>query len=277
MTLVTLSQIYIYPIKSAAGMAVERAALTGRGLTYDRRWMVVTPDGMFMTQRKFPKMALITVDIQTDALVVGAPEMEPLTVLLHPEQGDEDVGELPHLNPRDVEVWGDRCLAWSMGADAQAWFSTFLGTSCELVYMPDESDRPTDHGKFGSEKQVSFADAYPLLLISEASLADLNQRLEHPIPMNRFRPNLVVAGCDAFAEDQWTSIHSGGVTFQVAKPCSRCTVPTVDQATGLRSPEPLKTLATYRHWDGQIWFGQNLIYNSLGTLTVGDRLEVELD
>lgn len=169
-----------------------------------------------------------------------------------------------------VEVWGDRCLAWSMGNDARIWFSTMLGTPCELVYMPDESDRPTDHGAFGRENQVSFADSYPFLLISEASLADLNQRLDTPIPMNRFRPNLVVSGCDAFSEDHWTEIRIGNVPFQVAKSCSRCTIPTVDQATGKRSPEPLKTLATYRHWDGQIWFGQNLIHHTLGTLNVGD-------
>lgn len=271
---VVLSGLYIYPIKSAAGIAVNQAIITPRGLRYDRRWMVVTPDGRFMTQRKFPKMARITVQIQNNMLVINAPEMGALHLPLHPEQVAVSAASSDSRETKSVEIWGDRCLAWSMGGEAQAWFSDVLETPCELVYMPDESDRPTDHGKFGVEKQVSFADAYPFLLISEASLEDLNQRLDAPIPMNRFRPNLVVSGCDGFAEDQWTSIHVGDVPFHVAKSCSRCTIPTVDQATGLRSSEPIKTLATYRRWDGQIWFGQNLIHGTLGTLTVGDRLRV---
>lgn len=271
MTAITLSGLYIYPIKSVGGIAVEHATLTPRGLAYDRRWMVVTPDGTFMTQRKFPKMALITVRPQDDDLVISAPAIESLRIPLHPEQSGIAVDE------RTVEVWGDRCLAWSMGHDAKTWFSTVLDTPCELVYMPEESDRPTDHGKFGRDAQVSFADAYPFLLISEASLEDLNQRLATPIPMNRFRPNLVVSGCGAFAEDQWTTLRIGNIPFRVAKPCSRCTIPTVDQATGERSPEPLKTLATYRHWDGQIWFGQNLIHNAMGTLRVGDPCDVAFD
>ena len=272
---VVLSELYIYPIKSAAGIAVNQASITPRGLRYDRRWMVVTPEGRFMTQRKFPKMARITVQIQNEMLVINAPERGALHLPLHPEQAvaSSEVSS-ESRETKIVEVWGDRCLAWSMGDEVRAWFSDVLETPCELVYMPDESDRPTDHGKFGTEKQVSFADAYPFLLISEASLEDLNQRLDTPILMNRFRPNLVVSGCDSFAEDQWTSIHVGNIPFEVAKACSRCTIPTVDQATGLRSPEPIKTLATYRRWDGQIWFGQNLIHGALGTLTVGDRLHV---
>jgi len=198
-----------------------------------------------------------------------------LSLPLHPERRNDDSLKNNFFPEREVEVWGDRCLAWSMGQEAQNWFTEVLGVDCELVYMPEKSDRPTDHGKFGPEEQVSFADAYPFLLISESSLADLNQRLDNPIPMNRFRPNLVVRGCNAFAEDQWSSIQINNVTFQVAKSCARCTIPTVDQSTGQRNPEPLKTLATYRHWDGQIWFGQNLIHQSLGELKVGDRLSVD--
>lgn len=272
MTNLVLSGLYIYPIKSAAGLAVDGASMTERGLQHDRRWMIVNADGKFMTQRQFPRMALIRVQIQDGVMTLSvsdskgssAPTIAPLSLPLIPD---------PEA-PLTVEVWGDRCLALSMGPEAQAWLSDVLGLPCTLVYMPDESDRPTDHGRFGASHQVSFADAYPYLLISEASLADLNQRLPSPIPMNRFRPNLVVRGCDAFAEDQWNTIRIGDVSFQVAKPCSRCTIPTVDQATAERSPEPLKTLATYRHWDGQIWFGQNLLHNQMGTLTVGDRLEI---
>ncbi|MEM7773258.1 MAG: MOSC N-terminal beta barrel domain-containing protein, partial [Cyanobacteria bacterium P01_A01_bin.37] len=266
--------LFIYPIKSAAGIAIEQSTITTRGLEYDRRWMVVGPDGTFMTQRKFPKMALITVKIQADSLVVQAPDMEPLVVPLTSDPVILGEHEAKVACEQMVEVWGDRCLGWSMGEAARSWFSDVLKTPCDLVYMPDTSKRSVDHGKFGDENQVSFADAYPFLLISEASLDDLNQRLDQPVLMNRFRPNLVVSGCDGFAEDSWKSIQVGNVSFQVSKPCSRCVVTTVDQSTGNRSVEPLKTLATYRHWDGQIWFGQNLIHEALGKISVGDRIQV---
>jgi len=265
---ISLSGIYIYPIKSAAGIAVNLAAMTPRGLQYDRRWMMVSPEGKFMTQRQFPQMALLQVQIHQNSLILSAPDLnasvDNLRLPLHPPPPKHN------SDAWTVEVWGDRCMAWSMGEEAALWLSKVLNVPCYLVYMPDESDRPTDHGAFGAEQQVSFADAYPYLLISEASLGDLNQRLDAPLPMNRFRPNLVVCGCEAFAEDSWQEIRIGEYLFQVVKACSRCTVTTVDQATGHRSTEPLKTLASYRHWDGKIWFGQNLIHQAVGTLAVGD-------
>ena len=263
-TAMMLSGLYIYPIKSAGGIALDGATVESRGLQYDRRWMVVDPNYKFMTQRQFPQMALMQVRLEVDHLAIAAPGMSPLTVRLQP----------PATEAVTVEVWGDRCQAIPVGAESQSWLSQFLGTPCQLVYMPDESDRPVDHGRIGPEHQVGFADAYPFLLISEASLQDLNHRLQQPVPMNRFRPNLVVTGCDAFAEDTWQHITIGNIGFQVAKSCSRCTVPTVDQQTGQRGKEPLLTLATYRLWDGQIWFGQNLIQQQQGTLRVGDRLQV---
>ncbi|NET48854.1 MAG: MOSC domain-containing protein [Merismopedia sp. SIO2A8] len=279
----TLSGIHIYPIKSAAGITLQSATVQARGLEFDRRWMVVDRSNRFMTQRKFPKMALIQVHLNSDTLAVSAPDIDPLILPLQPTD-NEDSGA--HLT---VDVWGDRCDAISMGAESNAWFSQVIGQDCQLVYMPDNSQRPTDHGKYGNEQSVSFADAYPFLLISEASLEDLNGRLEAPIPMNRFRPNLVVKGCDAFAEDDWNQIQIGKFTFSVAKACSRCTIPTVDQVTGIRGKEPITTLATYRRWEGKIWFGQNLIQvedasakNSNledgkledSQLTVGDRLTI---
>ena len=275
---ITLSGLYIYPIKSAAGLAIPSATVHPRGLEYDRRWMVVDQAHRFMTQRKFPQMARIQVQLDGETMRISAPNMEPLAVPLQPSPETNNDGDR-----LTVEVWGDRCPALSMGAESQAWFSHVLGTPCQLVYMPDDTQRPTEHGRHGDQSIVSFADAYPFLLISDASLQDLNDRLPHPIPMNRFRPNLVVSGCDAFAEDKWHQIQLGALTFTVAKACSRCTIPTVDQSTGVRGKEPLKTLATYRHWDGQIWFGQNLMQSeSTPTvsgmdgpqLNVGDRLTV---
>ncbi len=159
-----------------------------------------------------------------------------------------------------------------MGDQAAQWLSNFLGVDAQLVYMPDSTHRSTDHGRF--ETPNSFSDAYPFLLISEASLADLNARLEQPVPMNRFRPNLVVRGCEPFAEDTWKQIQIGDIVFDVAKSCSRCSIPGVEQSTGEQGKEPLKTLATYRRWDHAIWFGQNLIAHSEGTLNVGDAVKV---
>ncbi|NEQ97751.1 MAG: MOSC domain-containing protein [Cyanothece sp. SIO2G6] len=266
----TLTELHIYPIKSAAGIDLSQATVQPRGLEYDRRWMVVDANGKFMTQRKFPQMARIQVQLGDRDLCISAPGIQDLSVPLQSYSGHDSV---------IVDVWGDRCAAIPVGPESRAWFTQVLATDCQLVYMPDGSDRPTDHGKLGPEQQVSFADAYPFLLISEASLADLNSRLDEPIPMNRFRPNLVVAGCDAFAEDQWDVIQIGSLSFNVAKACARCTIPTVDQATGIRGKEPLTTLASYRRWDGQIWFGQNLVQvgdevgaKQGGELRVGDRI-----
>lgn len=263
MTKVWLSGLYIYPIKSAAGIALSSAQVHSRGLEYDRRWMVVDSKGKFITQRKFPQMALIQISLESDHLAIAAPGMPPLAIPLQP----------PSQETRPVTIWKDRCDAVPVGQESQSWFSEFLQTPCQLVYMPDESDRPI-HDPGGDRGQVSFADAYPFLLISEASLEDLNQRLAQPIPMNRFRPNLVVSGCEAFAEDGWQQIQVGEIAFCVAKPCARCIIPSVDQATGICGKEPLMTLAQYRSWDGQIWFGQNLIQSQLGSLQVGTPVEI---
>jgi uncharacterized protein YcbX len=161
-----------------------------------------------------------------------------------------------------------------LGEEVSQWFSEFLELSCQLVYMPDNSYRPVNSRYASHNQQVSFADGFPFLLISEASLQDLNERLDQPIPMNRFRPNLVVSGCEAFAEDSWRSIRIGSIPFHVVKPCERCLITTVDQAQGIRGKEPLQTLAQYRLSNGKILFGQNLIPAELGTLQVGDSVEI---
>ncbi len=261
---ITLSGLHIYPIKSAAGIALSEAEVSDRGLKHDRRWMVVDPKGKFMTQRKHPRMALIRVGL-TSQLELSAPGMADLALPLEPGAEAETL---------EVEVWGDRCPALAMGAEAQAWFSNFLETPCQLVYMPDHSQRPTAHGQLGDDKLVSFADAYPFLLISEASLADLNQRLAEPVPMNRFRPNLVVTGCEAFAEDGWKQIKIGEITFDLPKRCDRCSVPGVDQDSGIQNKEPLLTLAKFRLEQGKVWFGQNLLHHHSGELRLNTEIKV---
>jgi hypothetical protein len=274
----TLSELFIYPVKSAAGIAVTQAHLTPWGLAHDRRYMVVDAQGKFMSQRRFPQMALIRVAL-AEEMTLTAPGMPALALPLKIAEVPADT-DPQGIVAKEVEVWGDRTLALSAGNQAQAWISQFLGTDCDLVYMPDRSHRPVDHGRLGGDALVSFADAYPYLLISTASLAGLNQKLAAPVPMNRFRPNLVISGCETpHAEDQWQRIRIGEAVFSVAKACARCSVPNVDQKTGDRSLEPSKTLATYRAWDKNIWFGQNLVQEvsenqGLTCLKVGDPVEV---
>ncbi|MEM9979038.1 MAG: MOSC N-terminal beta barrel domain-containing protein, partial [Cyanobacteria bacterium P01_D01_bin.2] len=227
MSAITLSGLTTYPIKSAGGIGLSQAQVTARGLLHDRRWMVCDRSGKFLTQRKFPKLALIQVAVGNSLHLSIANAAVPALELPPVPAAAKTVA---------VEVWGDRCHAWSMGDVAAQWLSDFLGLDCQLVYMPDSTHRPTDHGRF--ETPNSFSDAYPFLLISEASLADLNARLDQPVPMNRFRPNLVVKGCEPFAEDTWQQIKIGSVVFDVAKPCSRCSIPGVEQSTGIQGKEP---------------------------------------
>jgi hypothetical protein len=174
-----------------------------------------------------------------------------------------------------VKVWRDVCDAVPLGEEVNRWFSDVLELPCQLVYMDESTFRPVNPSFAANNEQVSFADGFPFLLISEASLQDLNQRLDEPIPMNRFRPNLVVSGCEAFAEDNWREIRIGAISFRVVKPCSRCSITTVEQTTGIRGKEPLLTLAQYRRRNGEIFFGQNLIPGEIGMLQIGDVVKIE--
>lgn len=280
MTALTLSGLYMYPIKAAAGIAVNEAQMTPLGLQHDRRWMVVDAQGKFITQRRFPRMALIGVEIGQH-LRITAPGMPELQVLVDFSLGLDSESRNEPLDRVSVTVWGDRCEAIALPPETKQWFTQFIGIDCQLVYMPDNSHRPTDHGKFGSKNWVSFADAYPYLLISEASLAGLNQKLsakqKSPVPMSRFRPNLVIKGdVEPHAEDSWQQIQIGEAVFDLPKLCARCSIPNVDTQTGYRTPEPSQTLATYRAWDRDIWFGQNCIQQGTSdiTLRVGDPIKV---
>ncbi|MBE9126634.1 MULTISPECIES: MOSC domain-containing protein [unclassified Coleofasciculus] len=265
MAQIKLSGIYIYPIKSAGGISLETSQVGTHGFQYDRRWMLVDERGKFLTQRQLPHMALIKVQFGEGELGVEAPNQSPLSIPI----------ELESDRPISVQVWNDICDAIPLPQKVNQWFSEFLDIPCQLVYMPENSIRPINPHYANPNEQVSFADGFPFLLISEASLQDLNDRLDQPIPMNRFRPNLVVSGCEAFAEDSWRQIRIGSIPFRVVKPCSRCVITTVDQSQGLRGKEPLVTLAKYRLRDGQIFFGQNLIQEQLGTLRVGEAVEIE--
>jgi uncharacterized protein YcbX len=259
-----VSELNVYPIKSARGIAVDRWDIDEFGFRLDRRWMVIRPDNSFMSQRKYPRMALISVQLVDDQLLLSAPGMEPLKVSTAPPAGQ----------PLSVVVWDDTIRAVLAGQEAARWITEFLELPCRLVYLPADSVRPIDPVYALGGDRVGFADAYPILLISRESLDDLNRRLEEPIPMNRFRPNIVVTGADAYGEDRWKRFRIAGMEFFGVKPCARCVLTTVDQSTGLPGQEPLRTLAEYRRFGGKILFGQNVIHRGTGTLSIGDRLEV---
>jgi uncharacterized protein YcbX len=259
-----LSALHIYPIKSARGISLAESEVDEFGLRYDRRWMVVDESGLFLSQRSHPGMALVVPSIGDEVLRVEAPSMPVLETRLNPASSVSTT----------VGIWNDVCSATWAGERAARWFSEFLGTPCSLVYMPDEVVRPADPAFAPAGARVSFADAFPFLLISEESLTDLNHRLAEPLPMNRFRPNLVVTGGEPFAEDTWDRIEVGGVRLRVVKPCARCVVTTTNQVTAERGREPLRTLATYRKIGGEVMFGQNAVHENTGWLRIGDLVVI---
>jgi uncharacterized protein len=260
---IILSGLHVYPIKSCAGISLQRSDLSATGLRHDRRWMLVDETGKFMSQRAHPRMAMISVRFAPERMIVSAPGMDELEVPLYLQAPDSI----------DVRVWGDTNRGAMVSEEADRWFGEYLGFSCRLVHKPDDDLRLVDSSFAERGDQVSFADGFAFLLISEASLEDLNCRLKDPVPMNRFRPNLVVRGCVPYAEDGWSRLRIGSVPFRVAEPCPRCAITTVDQRTGARGNEPLRTLATYRKSELGTVFGRNLIHDTLGTLHVGDPVE----
>ena len=265
----TLSQINIYPIKSLGGISVETATVEPRGLQYDRRWMLVDESGQFMTQRTFAGMALLQVSLLPEGLEVRHKHKD-ISPLLIPFEPATD-------NLIQVQVWDDVCAAVEVSNLANKWFTEALERFARLVYMPETTQRQADLEYAATGDVVSFADAYPILLIGENSLADLNSRLSQPVPMNRFRPSLVFTGGAPFAEDTWRHFRIGDLSFRGVKPCGRCVVTTIDQDTGQKSQEPLRTLATYRTPPGKnkILFGQNVIPNNYyRPVKIGDEIEI---
>lgn len=264
MTDMRLSGIHIYPLKSCAGVDLPSVTLDRFGPAGDRRWMVVDAEGRFLSQRGLPVMALVS----------ATPLPEGGLLLSRGDSRCPVAVPGPGAPPLAVTIWDDSVTAVDAGDGAAVWLTRALGRECRLVHMPGECRRPVDPAYARHGETVGFADGFPLLLISEASLAALNERLEQPVPMNRFRPNLVVSGCEPFAEDRWRRIRVGDVTLEVAKPCSRCAIPSIDQATGERDRFINRALASFRRFDGQILFGQNLLYRETGELRVGDEVEV---
>ena len=276
-----LSQLILYPIKSCAGMAVTEAAAGISGLSaqgvHDREWMLVTSDGQFLTQREYPRMATIVPCVDGASLVVTAPGMPALQLPLAAQAGAATLR---------VQIWDDFVDAADCGDVAASWFEQVLGGACRLVRFLPGLDRPTSTTwTGGAPSSARFADAYPLLLIGSSALDEINARMlaagRAALPMDRFRPNLVVIGTDPFEEDYSASFKAGDIVIAPVKPCARCPIPGIDQATGIPGPDPLDILQSWRSkaiLDGAVCVGMNCIVagGAGGILRVGQPLEVSL-
>jgi uncharacterized protein len=270
-----LSGLYLYPVKSLRGISVSRANVDLLGLEGDRRFMVVDPTGRFLTQRTVPRMALVSTALSNGTLSLSAETAGEIEIRTRPD---------PTAPLRNVSVWkSEGLLAEDCGDVVAAWLSDFLHTACRLVRIGPKFQRPVLKADVaGPGDRVTFADSCPFLIVGEASLNDLNDRLvgqgEEVVPMNRFRPNLVVAGSLAFAEDTWPRFRVGAITFHSAGPCTRCSITTTDQLTAVRGKEPLRTLAQFRRDPrdpAEVNFGQNLVHETKsGILQVGDEVEL---
>lgn len=265
MSRLTLSEIWIYPIKSLGGISLTQARVMGKGLQYDRRWMLVDEAGVFLTQRVHPIMALFKTSIDDTHLTVRFKEH---TLPLHLVPTFD-----PH--PLTVTIWDDTVTAYEVNTEVSAWFSRHMGMPCRLVYFPEENPRQVDLKYSPEGNHVSLADAYPLLIIGQRSLDDLNQRMQVPLPMNRFRPNLVFTGGEPYEEDTWRNFTVGTTRFIGAKPCARCALPTIDQDTAEKGQEPTRTLATYRRSENKILFGQNVLTVDPAIVTVGEAITLQ--
>jgi hypothetical protein len=259
-----VSQLNVYPVKGLKGVCVDAAIATGRGLAHDRRFMVVDPAGGFLSQREYPRMATVWTEIAGRELLLAAPDAGEIALPLEPAAGE----------PMEVQVWDARCRAIAPSPEADRWLSAALERPCRLAYMPDSTARHSNPRHAGPDRLVSFADGYAYLVVSEESLAALNARLAHPVPMNRFRPNIVVRGALPFAEDGWGEFTAGAATLRMAKPCGRCQVTTTDQSTGeVTGPEPLATLAVWRDSpEFGARFGMNAVTVRTGEIRVGDAV-----
>lgn len=262
---ISIKSIHYYPIKSCAGISLKTAEIGSKGFHNDRIFMVTKPDGTFITQRNFPKMALIKPVINGAVLEIQTTGMSNISVNFS-ESG----------MVKRVSIWDDTCQAIDQGDSVADWLSSFLKTTVRLVMMSKSFKRTLDQNYAVSKNdETGFADGFPFLLIAQESLDNLNSRLEKPITMDRFRPNIVVEGCDSYAEDSWRRIQIGEIIFEVVKPCVRCLITTIDQKTLNKSKEPLTTLATYRRSDlGGVQFGQNLIHHNQGLISINDEVKI---
>jgi uncharacterized protein len=261
MTRLTLSEIWIYPVKSLGGIRLQSAQVREKGLEHDRRWMLVDEQGRFMTQRTTPSMALFKLKYVDGAIAVT--------------HGNDEI-RLPALGGQgkqmQAQIWDDLVEVFEVSHGISAWLSEKLGMACRLVEFPEDNRRQIDLDYAQENENVSLADGFPLLIIGQSSLDDLNGRMEAPVPMNRFRPNLVFSGGKPYEEDAWKEFSVGQNRFRAVKPCARCVLTTVNQDTGEKGREPLLTLSRYRKQEDRILFGENVIPIDHGKIQEGDEI-----
>ncbi|TWR31071.1 MOSC domain-containing protein [Mucilaginibacter pallidiroseus] len=260
-----VSQLIVYPIKSLGGIGLQNARVTDRGLEHDRRWMLIDANNRFLSQREHAQLALFSIIILDTGLEVTCRSDGAALLIPFVPQTKQMI---------DVSIWDDTCPGQIVSNEANEWFSKKAGMDCRLVYMPDDVHRQTDSRYTDADGITSFSDAYPALLIGQASLDDLNSRLAEALPMNRFRPNIVFTGGDPYSEDIMNHISINGADMYGVKLCARCVLTTIDQDTATKGKEPLKTLSQYRRKGAKILFGQNLMMTAGGTISVGDELQV---
>lgn len=263
MSNLSVKGIYCYPIKGCSGISLEQAELQMEGLKLDRRWMLVDETGKFISQRSHSQLALMKTEITSKGFNI-----------IYENSEMQVSGEMSTGESVSVTVWDDTVEATLENTQINEWFSDHLNQNIRLVQMTKNTKRPIslNHAKNG--ETVSFADGYPYLVIGENSLKDLNKRLDEPVPMNRFRPNIVFSGGEAYEEDAWDEITIGETKFRGVKRCARCQVITIDQESTVMSKEPLKTLSTYRREGNKVFFGQNLMLLDGGEISLGDFISV---
>lgn len=263
MSQLIVSQLSIYPIKSAGEVSLDSMQLNPMGPECDRRWMVIDKNNTFVTQRKVPKMCLIKVALVSEGLRLSADGYTDCNVS-KPESGDLHASS----------VWGTEVKGLDCGDNVAQWLSDFLAKDCRLIYMPDNFNRAVDADFATNKEQVGFADGFPLLISSQASLEDFNNKLGYDVGMNRFRPNIVISGNEAYEEDEWQIIRIGGIELSLVKPCSRCIMPSVNPQTGAKEMAVNEALQAHRRRGRDTFFGQNALYDQLGLISVGDEVSI---
>lgn len=260
-----LSEIWIYPIKSLGGIRLRSSKVLGKGLEFDRRWMLIDATNTFMSQRLIAELALFKLEPTATGFVIS---LQDNSIELSYQNGYL-------LKAIKAHVWDDEVVVYEVSEAHSRWFSDQLGVSCKLVCFPEENERNVDPRYATENDHVSLADGYPFLIIGQASFDDLNSRLEEPILMNRFRPNLVFTGGTPFEEDSWSYFTVGKNRFKGVKPCARCVLITVNQENGEKGKEPLATLSTYRKRENKIYFGQNVLTIDHDKIQEGDEIKIQ--
>jgi uncharacterized protein YcbX len=261
-----LTEIFVYPVKSLAGIKVSNWLVNEKGLLHDRKWMLIDNNNQFLSQRRIPKMILIKTQLTDKELILSTSDSGSISLPLNPTDGDLS----------EVNIWNDQCFAKTTSNQADLWLSDFLGIQCRLVYQAAEEIRQVDPNYALATDKINFSDGFPFLIVSHASLDTLNQAMNIEIPVLRFRPNLVISHCPSYAEDSWREISINNINFRLPKPCSRCSVPTIDIETGKTGKEPLATLNRLRKWNKKVYFGQNAIHNNVGELSTGSTVTIDL-